>query len=166
MSPEIAHNPIENLSSILMRFSGRVLPRHIASFKQRPAEPSGLWGVLVEQSNTGRQGVDRELLLKITRQSMKYMIGWEFTKFCCSGGNSLKSWTWPRENNLSIALTIIALVEASLLGCHKISKSLNFWILHCILLCMYLKSNQKKISWVFRLFSGVATTFKFTKGSA
>ena len=31
-----------------------------------------------------------------------------------------------------------ASLYTSILGCHKISKSLNFWILSCILLCMYL----------------------------
>ena len=33
--------------------------------------------------------------------------------------------------------------DRSSIGCHKIPKSLNFWILSCILLCMFLKSNQK-----------------------
>ena len=58
---------------------------------------------------------------------------------------------WSGENIAPVSVQMWTLTkECCWVGCHKISKILNFWILSCTLLCMYLKSNQKK----FHEFSG------------
>ena len=114
MSPEMAVCPIENLSSILMRFILMLFPLHMRSLRQRPPDPWTVSGVRAEQSNTGLAGVEMDDALNTTRHGMKYMTGWPRISSCCSFGRSLRKDTCPFVKSLSIAFTISRFVSSSL----------------------------------------------------
>ena len=58
-----------------MRFSDMFLPLHIRSLRHLPPELSARRGVLEEQSNTGRAGVEMDPGLNATLQGIKYLTG-------------------------------------------------------------------------------------------
>ena len=103
--------PMEDFSSILMRFRLIPLPLHIRSLRQHPPVACAVNGVLAEQSKTGLAGVEMEEALKTMHHWMKYWTGWSNISFL---GRSFSKEMCLLVKSLSMAFTMSLFVSSSL----------------------------------------------------